>query len=53
MLVLLVGGVYECGAEMASGGIKYLPSLTMIGSGIRVILGVLAQQFEGQRCWYY
>jgi hypothetical protein len=32
--------------EMASGGIMYMPGIMMIGSGIRVILGALLQQFE-------
>jgi hypothetical protein len=33
--------------EMTSGGITYMPSLITIGSGIRVILRALPQQFEG------
>jgi hypothetical protein len=32
--------------EMASGGMTYIPSIKMIDSGIRVILGVLPQQSE-------
>jgi hypothetical protein len=34
---------------MASGGMMYMT----IGSGIRVILTVLPQQFERLQCWYY
>jgi hypothetical protein len=32
--------------EMASGGMIHVSSLMMVGSGIRVILSVLPQQFE-------
>jgi hypothetical protein len=32
--------------DMASGVIIYIPSLMTIGSGIPVILRVLAQQFD-------
>jgi hypothetical protein len=39
--------------EMASGGMIYIPSLMTIGSGIRVILRILPQQFERLQCWYY
>jgi hypothetical protein len=36
--------------EMASDGMIYIPSLMTIGSGIRVILRVLPQQFERPQC---
>jgi hypothetical protein len=32
--------------EITSDGMTYIPSLITIGSGIRVILSVLPQQFE-------
>jgi hypothetical protein len=32
--------------EMASGGMIYVPRLVTIGSGIRMILRVLPQQFQ-------
>jgi hypothetical protein len=32
--------------EETSGGMIYLPSFMKIGSGIRVMLGLLLQQFE-------
>jgi hypothetical protein len=39
--------------EMALGCMIYIPSLMTIGSGIRVILRVLRQQFERLQCWCY
>jgi hypothetical protein len=39
--------------EMYSGDMIYVPSLMTIGSGIRVILRELPEQFERLQCWYY
>jgi hypothetical protein len=39
--------------EMASDGVMYIPSFIKIGSGIKVILRLLPQQFERLQCWYY
>jgi hypothetical protein len=33
--------------EMASGGMIYIPSFMMIGSGIQVILRLLSKNFRG------
>jgi hypothetical protein len=38
MLVLLKERNVKCTVEMDSGGMIYMPSLMMVGSGIRVIL---------------
>jgi hypothetical protein len=39
-------GIYDIASEMASGDMIYIPSFTTIGSGIRVILRIIPQQFE-------
>jgi hypothetical protein len=36
----------KCTVEIASGDMMYVPSLMTIGSGVRVIIRVLPQQFE-------
>jgi hypothetical protein len=36
----------KCIVEMASSGMIYIPILMTIGSGIRIILRVIPQQFE-------
>jgi hypothetical protein len=38
---------------MASGGMIYIPSLVTTGSGFRVILRALPQQFESLYYWHY
>jgi hypothetical protein len=38
-------GFFQQAVEMASGGTIYVPSFMTTGSGIQVILRVLAQQF--------
>jgi hypothetical protein len=55
MLVLLIGGIFffKYAVEMVSGVMMYIPSFMTIGSGIRVILRLLPQQFESMQCWYY
>jgi hypothetical protein len=35
-----------CAFEMTSGGMIYIPSFMLSGSGIQLILRVLPQQFE-------
>jgi hypothetical protein len=39
--------------QMASNNKIYILSFMRIGSGIRVILRLLPQQFEMLQCWYY
>jgi hypothetical protein len=39
--------------QMDSGGMIYIQSCIMIGSGIQIILRLLPQQFERLQCWYY
>jgi hypothetical protein len=39
--------------EMDSGGMIYVPSFTMINSGIQVILRLLPQQSERLQCLQY
>jgi hypothetical protein len=43
--VLLMAVIYE--VQMTQGGMIYIPYLTKIGQGIRGILWVLPQTFEG------
>jgi hypothetical protein len=53
VLVLLMGEICEVAVEMASDDVIYVPSIMTIGSGIRVILRMLSQQFERILCWHY
>jgi hypothetical protein len=47
MLVLLMRVIMKYTIEMATGGMINTPCLMTIGSGIREILRILFQKFEG------
>jgi hypothetical protein len=40
-------------AELASGGMMYIPRLMKIGSDIQIIFSLLPQQFERLQYLYY
>jgi hypothetical protein len=53
VLLLLMVGIHEVAVEVTSDCITYIPSFTIYGSGIRVILMLLLQQYERLQCWCY
>jgi pilus assembly protein TadC len=46
-------GFMKYGVEMASGDMSFLRRSMSAGSGIKVILRILPQQFERTYSWYY